>query len=283
MSDFKFRNNLWKEPSTNMAVPSNSRPFHNADPNLKTLSLATGGSKTRRPIKHWRKQLFPYYETKSSKQTTIQQLDAPGTGISLTTENLDCQNQNIRILKENITILNQCNGTKVYLEDNMNQIKCVGGTNNVRRTASTNINKNYHRNYSSYLKAKCRTYEENARLGSKNDDDTYRSSKCSSTTSSDGTVCNKSIIYKPTNPIFALQGAASSSTNTLRKKNDAIYKNNASLKEAYNTGMISLQNVHDTGSGSGYHLNYIKGDPNKADKDCQKKLNSIRNKKTNGC
>ena len=47
--------------------------------------------------------------------------------------------------------------------------------------------------------------------------------------------------------------------------------------------MISLQNVHDTGSGSGYHLNYIKGDPNKADKDCQKKLNSIRNKKTNGC
>ena len=282
MSDYKFRNNLWKgeESTTNMAVPSNSRPFTNVDPNLKTISRT---SFKANPIKQWRKQLMPLYETKSSKQISIQQLDAPGTGISLTSDNLDCENQNIKILKENITILTQCNGTKVYLEDSMNKIKCVGGTNNVRRSASTNINKNYYRNYNSYLKAKCRTYEENARLGSKNDDDTYRSSKCSSTTSSDGTICNKPIIYKPTNPVFALQGAASSSANTLRKKNDAIYKNNASLKNVYNNGIVSLQNVYDSGSGTGYQLNYIKGDPDKKDMDCQKKLNAIRNKKTIHC
>ena len=282
MSDYKFRNNLWKgeESTTNMAVPSNSRPFSNSDSNLQTMSRTPFKAN---PIKHWRKQLLPYYKTKSSKQISIQQLDAPGTVVSITNDNVDCENRNISILKENITILNQCNGTKVYLEDSMNKMKCVGGTNNVRRSGNTNINKNYYRNYNSYLKAKCRTYEENARIGIKNDDGTYRSTKCSDTISSDGSICNKPIIYKPSNLIFGMQGAASSSENILRKKNDAINKNNNSLKKTYKNGIVSLYNYYDTESGTGYHLNYIKGDPDKKDTDCEKKINSIRNKKTSYC
>lgn len=282
MSKFKFKNILWKKTATNMAVPSNSRPFNNVDPNLKIISVASGGSKMRRPIKHWRKQLIPYYDTKSSKQTSIQQIEAPGTTISLTTDNLDCENKNIRLLKENVAILSQCNGTKVYLEDNMNQAICVGGTNNVRRTASTNIKKNYYRNYQSYLKAKCRTYEQNSLLGQKNDD-TYKSSRCSSTVSSNGTICDKPVIYKPTNYIFGVQGAVSSSTNTLRKKNDAICGNNESLKKTYKNGIVGLNNVYDTESGTGYQLNYIKGDLEKKNYDCKRKLNSIRNKRRNNC
>ena len=280
MSNFTFRNNIWKEPSTDMAVPSNSRPFHNKDTNLKTISRTDFKPN---PIKHWRKQLMPHYETKSSKQVSIQQLDAPGTGISVDSNNIDCAVQNIRILKENITILNQCNGIKVSLEDGVNNTKCVGGTNNVRRSANTNIAKNYHRNYHSYLKSKCRTYEDNARLGSQNDNGTYKSSKCSTIKKSDGTLCDKEIIYKPSNKLFSVQGAVSSSSNTIRKKNDAIYKNNASLKSAYKNGIISINNVYDTESGTGYHLNYIKGDTNntQCNMNCQKELNSIRNKKTN--
>jgi hypothetical protein len=274
MSNFTFRNNIWKEPSTDMVVPSNSRPFNNSD-------VGTIGRTPYRPnpIKQWRKQLFPHYKTSSSKQVSIRQLDAPGTGISVDPYNIDCTIHNIRILKENITMLNACNGTKVYLEDGVNNVKCIGGTNKVRRSANTNISKNYHRNYHSYLKSKCRTYEENARLGSQNDDGTYKSSKCSTSTSSDGTTCDKPIIYKPSNKIFSIQGATSSSANILRKKNDTIYKNNASLKNSYKSGMVSLNNVYDTESGTGYHLNYIKGDPNQ--QKCNKELNSIRNKKRN--
>ena len=279
MSNFAFRNNIWKEPSTDMIVPSNSRPFHNTDENLQSISRTPFKAN---PIKHWRKQLFPHYDTKSSKQVSIQQLDAPGTGISVDSNNLDCASENVRILKENITMLNECNGIKVYLENGANVTRCVGGSRNVRRAASTNISKNYHRNYHSYLKSKCKTYEDNSRLGSKNDDGTYMSSKCSTMTYSDGTTCNKPIIYKPSNSLFSIQGATSSSANILRKKNDAINKNNASLKKTYKNGIVSMNSVYDTGSGTGYHLNYIKGDTssNDCDKVCKKELNSLRNKKT---
>ena len=277
MSNYTFRNNIWKENTTDMAVPSNSRPFHNLD--ADTIPRT---SFKANPIKHWRKQLLPYYETKSSKQVRIQQLDAPGTGISVNSNNIDCTSKNVHILKENITLLNQCNGIKVYLEDGVHSTRCIGGTNHIRRSANTNISKNYHRNYHSYLKSKCRTYEENARLGAKNYDGTYKSSKCSTMTSSDGTTCNKPIIYKPSNNLFSIQGATSSSANILRKKHDAINKNNASLKETYKNGIVSINNVYDTESGTGYHLNYIKGDTiaGKCNLVCKKELNSIRNKKT---
>ena len=277
MSKFKFRNNVWKEPSTDMAVPSNSRPFHNADPNLQSINRTPFKPN---PIKHWRKQLLPYYKTKSSKQVNIQQIDAPGTSISINSDNVDCSVKNIRILKENITMLNECDGIKFYLEDGINNTKCVSGTNSVRRSANTILSKNYHRNYQSYLKSKCKTYEDNARLGSKNDDGTYKSSKCSTLKLADGSTCNKPIIYKPSNKIFSTQGATSSSTNILRKKNDAIYKNNDSLKKAYQQGIVSLNNIYDTESITGYHLNYIKGDTTKNSGSCQKNINSIRNKKT---
>tara|TARA_Y100000389_G_scaffold68511_1_gene64995 strand:- start:71 stop:913 length:843 start_codon:yes stop_codon:yes gene_type:complete len=277
MSNYIFRNNIWKENTTDMVVPSNSRPFHNLDANTIPRT-----SFKANPIKHWRKQLLPHYETKSSKQVRIQQLDAPGTGISVNSNNIDCTSKNVHILKENITLLNQCNGIKVYLEDGVHSTRCIGGTNHIRRSANTNISKNYHRNYHSYLKSKCRTYEENARLGVKNDDGTYKSSKCSTMTSSDGTTCNKPIIYKPSNNLFSIQGATSSSANILRKKHDTINKNNASLKETYKNGIVSINNVYDTESGTGYHLNYIKGDTTagKCNLVCKKELNSIRNKKT---
>lgn len=277
MSNFQFRNNIWKEPSTDIAVPSNSRPFHNGDDNLNLINRTPFKAN---PIKHWRKQLLPYYETKSSKQVSIQQIDAPGTSISINSDNIDCSVQNVRILKENVTLLNECNGIKVYLEDGINNYKCVGGTNNVRRSANTNLSTKYHRNYQSYLKSKCKTYEANARLGSKNVDGTYNSSKCSTLTSADGSTCNKPIIYKPSNKIFSTQGATSSSTNILRKKNDAIYKNNDSLKKAYKQGIISLNNFYDTESGTGYYSNYIKGDATKNSGSCKKIISSIRNKKT---
>lgn len=278
MTNFTFRNNIWKEKSTDMVVPSNSRPFHNSDVNLETVSRI---SFKPNPIKHWRKQLLPYYETKSSKQVTIQQLDAPGTAVSTNSDNISCSEKNARILKENIAMLNECNGIKVNTEDGVNKTKCVGGTNSVRRSANTNLSKNYHRNYNSYLKSKCKTYEDNARLGRKNDDGTYKSSKCSTLTSSDGSSCDKKIIYKPSNPVFSMQGATSSSTNTLRRKNSTIYKNNDSLKKTYKNGIVTLYNFHDTGSGTGYHLNYIKGDVDKNSDACLRKVNSIRNKKTN--
>ena len=217
MSNFTFRNNIWKGNLnvTDVAVPSNSRPFHNEDSSLKSIPRTPFKPN---PIKHWRKQLLPYYDSKSSKQVNIQQLDAPGTGITIDSDNIDCNSQNVRILKENVKMLNSCNGIKVYLENGINATKCVGGTNHIRRSANTNVQKNYYRSHYSYLKSKCKTYEDNARLGAQNDNGTYKSSKCSTLKLSDGSKCDKAIIYKPSNKMYSIQGAVTSSTNILRKK-----------------------------------------------------------------
>ena len=55
-------NFTWKGTSTNSIIPTNSRPYTNNDPNLKTLPRT---SFKANPIKHWRKQLQPVYSTKS--------------------------------------------------------------------------------------------------------------------------------------------------------------------------------------------------------------------------
>lgn len=256
--NYSFRNNVWKGGTTDVVVPTNSRPFHNSDSALSTLQRTPYAPN---PIKHWRKQISPYYKTASSKQVSIDQIMAPSTSISVADNSVDCDTENKQLLKENITILSQCNGLKIdgSLDS---EARCIGGTNNVRRSASTNIKKNYYRSNSSYLKAKCKTYAENSSLGTKNSDGTYMSTKCSD----DALDCNKPIVYKVSNSKFSQQGAVSSSANILRKKNDAITRNNASLKTAYGNGIVSLTAYHDSGSSPGYAIKYVKGDVNNLQK-----------------
>ena len=67
-------NFTWKDKSTNSVVPTNSRPYTNNDPNLQTLPRT---SFKANPIKHWRKQLQPVYPSKSSKQVSLDPINAP--------------------------------------------------------------------------------------------------------------------------------------------------------------------------------------------------------------
>lgn len=255
--NFTFRNNVWKgeETNVNIVIPTNSRPFHNTDNNLRNINR---NPFTANPIKHWRKQISPYYVTKSSKQVSIDQINAPNSS-SRTTVSIDCSTDNSQLLTENLIMLAECDGIKHIYYDDTIKIKCTGGKNHIRRSASTSVSKNYYRNHNSYLKSKCKTFKENTLLGQRLSSNSYTSASCVSTKGSDGSDCKKPIIYKNSNNKFSTQGAVSSSTNILRKKNDAIYKNNASLKKSYKNGIISLTNFHDTESSSGYYLNYIKG------------------------
>ena len=64
--NFQYRNNLWKGNTTNTVIPTNSRPFSN-----KSTDIPSGRTPFKpNPIKHWRKQLKPYYKT-NSKQVSI--------------------------------------------------------------------------------------------------------------------------------------------------------------------------------------------------------------------
>ena len=221
-------NFTWKGNATNIIVPSNARPFTNNDPNLSLQGRTQGKAN---PIKHWRKQLIPYYKTKSSKQVSIDTINAPSSVVHTNNSTYDCISNNALLLKENINLLNDCLGISFVELSNNN---CVGGSFNVRRSASTNLKPNYYRNYSKYLQSKCKTHEQNSTLGEKNEDGTYQGTKCSSL----HTKCNKPIIYKPSNKAFMEQGSVSASANILRKRNNTITNNSASLKTAYGTTFV---------------------------------------------
>ena len=251
--NFTFRNNVWKGEATNTVIPTNSRPFNNNDSNLKTMPRTQGKAN---PIKHWRKQLQPYYQTPSSKHVSIDMLEAPNSAVYIHDQDHECSTKNKQLLKENITLLNECLGVKYVYEDENNKTRCIGGSHNIKRSGSTNISKGYYRNYSKYLQAKCKTYEQNFLLGEKTADYTYKSSKCSGKSMD----CNKPIIYKPSNRTFSTQGSVSASTNTVRKKNMAITNNSSSLKTAYGNSYVKAVPYYE--GSTGYEIRYLKGDNN---------------------
>lgn len=404
--NFTYRNNLWKGEATNSIVPTNSRPFTNNDPNLTNVARTPMKAN---PIKHWRKQLQPYYRTPSSKQVSIDHID---NAVYIGSREPDCASTNKQLLKENITLLNDCVGTKIahsktsdvidvyvnndinyggwkfyldasenvqitqfnleneykfisldenyyfYISDtgfqqpskyvilendipsdrvidnthdsidqsryygikmndgdgdvasfvkvNFNKltiydnlyfysptpdfssygedsnynkyngsdflgefklvgtsklyldtaIRCVGGSFNVRRSASTNIKKNYYTSNSKYLQAKCKTYENKQILGTQNDDGTYQSTNCIREMIN---KCNKPIVYKPSNSNHSHQGAVSASANLLRKRNNVLTNNSASLKNAYGTSYVKAYPHYTDSNSSAYVLRYVKG------------------------
>ena len=242
--NFQYTNGLWKNDTTNVVVPSNSRPFAN-NSNL----LPTGRTPFKpNPIKHWRKQLKPYYKT-HSKQVSISTIDAPTSAVHIGSQSADCA-QNYALLKENIAIMNECYGIRVG-----NEGKCVGGSNHITRRANTKISKNYHQNYSKYLKSRCKTYDQNFTLGKKEDETSYLSTQCFPNKNN----CSKKVIYKPNNSAFSQQGAVSASSNTLRKKNKEITRNGATYLTAFGNGTVSRISGFDPRDP--YAISYVKGIP----------------------
>ena len=135
--NFTYRNNLWKGEATNTVIPTNSRPFINNDPTMQNIARVPFKPN---PIKHWRKQLQPRYKTASSKQVSIDQYYAPNSAVYIGSQVHNCETNNYHLLKENITLLNDCVGVKLY-------------------DASQN--------------------DQNSSIGDQNDDGTYKSAKCS--------------------------------------------------------------------------------------------------------
>ena len=243
-------NFTWKDKSTNSVVPTNSRPYTNNDPNLQTLPRT---SFKANPIKHWRKQLQPVYHTKSSKQVSLDQINAPTSVVYTGKKDTDCSDYNMQLLKDNITLLNNCNGMKYVDKKNNNSTQCIGGSNHIKRSGSTSVKVNYYQTHAKYLQSKCKTHSQNSTLGEKNTNGTYKSTNCSSLHSK----CNKPIVYKPSNKNFSTQGSVSSSAYLLRKKNNAITNNSASLKTAY--GNTYVKGVAYYPGTTGYEIKYVKG------------------------
>ena len=237
--NYTYRTISWKGEATNTTIPTNSRPYANDDLALNTLPRTQGKAN---PLKQWRKQLHPVYQTKSSNQTSFRQLDAPNSAVHMNTTTTDCDTTYNQIVKE-------------YVMDASNNDTCCLPP--IRRSGSTVVKKNYYQNHSKYLQSKCKTYESNSTLGAQNSNGSYRSAKCSSLY----TKCNKPVIYKPSNSGFSSQGAVSASAHLLKKRNAAITNNSATLKTVYGNNFVQREAYYP--DQTGYLIKYIKGDPEK--------------------
>jgi len=109
-----------------------------------------------------------------------------------------------------------CDGIKV-------NNSCIGGTNHIKRTSTTNLNKKYYNSTKHYLQSRQKTYIQNSILGENLKENTY-------TFTTDGSGC---VVYKPSNNSFKTQGGVSASLNTMKQRNDTITKNTNSFREPY--------------------------------------------------
>jgi len=189
------------------AIPSNNRPSTNVD-----ITLLVGGPKHQssgnakpNPIKHWRKQLMPIRPT-SSTHVSINQVDNPC--VSIITSKSDAKH----------TIYNQLLSTEGCLGVK-NSNDCIGGTDNVRRSASTVVSKNYSSSTKQYLQKRGKTFEQNQTLGKNTGDYSYQSAIPSY--DSNNNLC-KTVIFKPSNVLFRTQGSVTSSGYTAKIKQDSL-------------------------------------------------------------
>lgn len=211
----------WKPNQKVGVVRKLGRPITND--NIENVDDFTSKFGTPRPQKHYRKQLVPYFQTKSSRKVSSDDVN-----VSHTLDEHYCSkiDSNSNILHSYVLDKPEpCLGTKIGN-------KCVGGNTNVRyRSANTNLNKNYHQSTSSYLRSKCKTYKQNSTLGNRDesDENQYTMTSCADSN------CNKTI-FKPNNKHFTKQGSVSSSTRLLRLKQNTINQNGASFLSAYGRG-----------------------------------------------
>jgi len=193
------------------AIPSNNRPSTNIDTTYASgpKNKASGHAKPN-PMKHWRKQLMPLNPT-SSKRISISQIDNPS--VSIITNNSD----NKHTISNEIFFTTDCLGVNT-------ENGCVGGTNNLRRSATTVLSKNYCSSTKQYLQRRGKTYEQNQTLGIQNSAYSFNSaipSHDSITNDAIDYTC-KTVIYKPSNETFRTQGAVTSGGYIAKVKNDSI-------------------------------------------------------------
>lgn len=286
-SDTQSANQKWKPSATQNVFPSNSRPYKNVDPEIKDIvgpypvpkaqgspvtttktgilirdpitgirypsltfgnvtctnigtSIPTCYKKYSRPVKVWRKQLFKNFESSSNLKPTLDQINAPGTVIQSR-----CQAKTNVLYTDINNSISKCDGIKT-------EKGCISGTNAIRRTASSLIDKNYCTTTREYLQKRCKTYDQNQTVGEVISGTTFKSGTCSNVGNVTGD-CNV-IQYKPSNKNFKVQGGVSASSRTSllkyntqnkEKKSDTkniglkIYKNNQCFKVIENRAVVT--------------------------------------------
>ena len=249
----------WKGESTFSSIPKWSKPVSS-----NNITTNNGVAFKARPIKHWRKQLYPTENTGSGRTSTKITFDRPGSTNYLgVTSDCNCLGISSNYLTVNIpnTKNNIIENSSYVVGPNKNRV-CIGCSpeKNVIKSGRTEklINpvssttapkQKYNFSTKSYLRSKCALYEQRL-TGSRVDGIQYiipGTSTPSQPSDTDvgsqirnsldcSSKCNNTpvkIIYKPSNSQYGLEGAVSSSSRIQRLKMNTINKNGASFSTAW--------------------------------------------------
>lgn len=307
-----------KEGTTRSVYPGYTRPSTNGPISVANPDVNGHGSigcsfpankniiKTSRfiarPIKHWRKSLTPAYTNKT--RPTIGFIERPG-GIVFRGTNCGCDNRPAS--KQNYVVediarpfLRECMPDVTVYNPGYKQIGTPGAPGSYQintgiyetkslsinprkrivRSASTNVSRAYHTNSSTYLQARCRTYQQkqtfskmnaapnqyvNANGTPVNPSDSatgsqvYYSTNCGNAervypTALDSRNCRETVIHKPNNAKYGVQGAVSAGTRLERLKLETITKNGASFMSAYGHAAANAGSYHGGNMGAPYFI-----------------------------
>lgn len=252
-----------KKVHTNSIVPSDSRPLTGME------KYATGPNFKARPIKHWRKQLNPNGSSGRGRSNLGMPMDTPGGSVYLGKQTPDCitcsdpidsfsAGLKEFILRTNIPILKPSNSDSFYDSSN-NRAVCVACNpeNNIIRSATTLLSKNYYSDTKGYLKSRCLLYDQKLSTtkipgitytipcttgcgvtivepsDSPNGTQVRYTQNCQQPNCSNSTLTHGKTIYKPSNSQYATQGAVSSGARIDRLKYNTITQNGNSLRTAW--------------------------------------------------
>ena len=307
-----------KEGTTRSVYPGYTRPSTNGPISVANPDVNGHGSigcsfpankniiKTSRfiarPIKHWRKSLTPAYTNKT--RPTIGFIERPG-GIVFRGTNCGCDNRPAS--KQNYVVediarpfLRECMPDVTVYNPGYKQVGAPGAPGSYQintgiyetkslsinprkrivRSASTNVSRAYHTNSSTYLQARCRTYQQkqtfskmnavpnqyvNANGTPVNPSDSatgsqvYYSTNCGNAervypTALDSRNCRETVIHKPNNAKYGVQGAVSAGTRLERLKLETITKNGASFMSAYGHAAANAGSYHGGNMGAPYFI-----------------------------
>jgi len=253
-----------KPTATNSSVPSFSRPLSGLE-----QSFDAGTPFKARPIKHWRKQLTPNNTAGPKRVGLGMPMDIPGGSVYLGANSKDCitcappDNSNTfpAGIKENILRTNKIIAPvpSDSFYDCVNETPvCVACNpqNNIIKSATTLLSKNYYTDSRAYLKSRCRLYNQklsanpvpgityfnanhtpvqpsNSPTGSQVRLTQDCPQSCQQTPLCQQPSGKVYTIYKPNNYQFAVQGAVSSSTRIDRLKYNTITNNGNSFYSAW--------------------------------------------------
>ena len=253
-----------KPTATNSSVPAYSRPLSGME-----QIFDAGTPFKARPIKHWRKQLTPYNTTGPKKVGIGMPMDTPGGSVYLgagSTECITCAPLNSsntfpggikeNILRTNPIIIPEASDSFYDCEEQKQVCVACNPQNNVIKSATTLLSKNYYTDSRAYLKSRCRLYDQklstnpvpgveyfypnhipvqpsDSPMGSQVRLTQNCPQKCQETPYCQQPKGMVTTIYKPSNFQFAVQGAVSSSTRIDRLKYNTITRNGNSFYSAW--------------------------------------------------